>query len=105
MIIEDKDVVNGILLDEEINGRFSAMTEWCERMHPYSFDKENNRMVEIAGDFEPGDDNVFWKYVENSERVGEDQTTRSILKDLRKRMKFHEELVRAQNKTGNIIDK
>jgi hypothetical protein len=88
MNIEDKDIVQDVMLDEEIHGRFNAMMEWCERMHPYYFDK--GRMVEIDGDFEPGDDNVYWKYVENSERVGEDQTTRSILKDLRKRMKYYE---------------
>ena len=90
MKIDDNDIIKDVMLDEEIHGRFNAMMEWCERMHPYSFDKENNKMVEIAGDFEPGGDNVYWKYVENSERVGEDQTTRSILKDLRKRMKHYE---------------
>ena len=87
MKIEDSDVLQDLQLDEEIYDRMIQMCEYLECLHMYYHDKDNNRMVEINDHDDSG--NIYLQYHIKSDRLGEDQTTRSILKDLGKRIKHY----------------
>jgi len=79
--------ITGLL--HEVHERMYTMMEYCERLHMYYHDKDSNRMVEIHDHDESNE--IYLKFQVNSDRLGEDQTGRSILKDLRKVIKYFEE--------------
>tara|TARA_R110002096_G_scaffold153871_1_gene317857 strand:+ start:407 stop:715 length:309 start_codon:yes stop_codon:yes gene_type:complete len=88
MKIEDKDILQGLMLDKEIYDRMYHMCEYLEHLHLYYHDKGENRMIEINDHENP--DEHYLKFKKDSDQAGEDQTTRSILKDLGKRIKWND---------------
>ena len=88
MKIEDNDVLQDLMLDKEIHERMYIMCEYMERLHMYYHDKDNNRMIEIHDHDESNE--IYLKFQKDSDRLGEDQTTSSILKDLRKRIRHYD---------------
>jgi len=88
MKIEDSNVLQDLQLDEEIYDRMLKMCEYMERLHIYYHNKDDNKMVEIYDHNDPN--GIYLKFQKDSDQLGEDQTTRSILKDLGKRIKWND---------------
>ena len=86
----------------ETHERMYQMMEWLERLQPVKLDVERNtEQFEYNGDYYKGDDTpiiidltdeeemkITKLFRIDDELVDEDQTSRSILKDLRKVIKF-----------------
>ena len=87
-----------LTLLNETHERMYSMMEWCEKLQPVKLDTErNDEQFEYNGDYYKGDDTpiiidltdeeemkITKLFRIDDEIVDEDQTSRSILKDLRK---------------------
>tara|TARA_A100001201_G_scaffold128561_2_gene113613 strand:+ start:52 stop:309 length:258 start_codon:yes stop_codon:yes gene_type:complete len=71
----------------EVHERMYSMMEYCERIQPIKFDLDRYLIKGESGTIDITDQEEMMKstlFRINDEMVEEDQTTRSILKDLRK---------------------
>lgn len=93
-----KENTDLLFLLEETHEQMMKMVTWLERLQPVKLDvKRNTEQFEYNGDYYTGDDTPITVDITdveemvktklfrlNDEMVDEDQTSRSILKDLRK---------------------
>jgi hypothetical protein len=82
------NIEDDLMLDKEIHERMYAMMEWLERIQPIKLHDSN---PDLTVDLTSEEEMMITKLFRiDDEIVHEDQTSRSILKDLRKRIKYYE---------------
>ena len=103
MLIEDQDILEDLMLDKEILKRWYPMMEWLERIKPIKLVEDEVKQITYYKDLTE-DDEMFtetklFRLVDKEEMISyDDQTTRSILKDLRKRIKHYENRLTVSNR-------
>ena len=76
-----------ITLLNEIHDKMYEMTEWCERLQPIHINESNKEIVDLT--HEMYDKTKLFRLT--NDIVKEDQTSRSILKDIRKYIRHLEQ--------------